>query len=258
MSIENFFKEGYIFELSDKILKEAQEHKIILRLMGGVAIRVHCPQYRNIHNRFNRNLPDIDFVGYLKQAVEIQKLFLELGFREDKNVMRLFGTQRRIFEIPNQNIHCDVVLDKLRFCHEIDLRERLEPDFPTIPLADLLLSKLQIAKITEKDLIDISILLLEHRVEKGEEKEVIDADYISLLCSRDWGLWKTATMNLEKTQSFIKNLVFIETPQKIEIESKIKFVLRIIQDSKKTFKWKARNLFGEKLPWYNEVEELER
>ena len=38
-------------------------------------------------------------------------------------------------------------------CHDIPFKDRLEIDYPTIPLAELLLEKMQIVQINEKDLI---------------------------------------------------------------------------------------------------------
>ncbi|RLI52489.1 MAG: hypothetical protein DRP09_17815, partial [Candidatus Thorarchaeota archaeon] len=172
-------QEMEIFRLRDRILEEAGKRSITLRLMGGVAIRTHCPRYKHIHYKFGRKLPDIDFVGYLRQVIEIQRLFLDLGFKEDENVMRLFGTRIRIFDLPQLGVHCDVVLDKLYFCHNIDLRERLELDYPTITLADLLLSKLQIIELNEKDILDAIILLLEHEIGDGDDDETINIRYIS-------------------------------------------------------------------------------
>lgn len=243
--------------MKDKILQEAKRRGIVLRLFGGMAFEVHCPRYRYLFADFGREFPDIDVVGRLKQVVEIQNLFLELGFDENKNVMRLFGTQRRIFERPGSGFHVDVILDRLRFCHEIDLRKRLEIDYPTLSLADLFLSKMQIVQINEKDILDIIILLLEHDV--GEtESEIINIKYISQLCTGNWGLWNTVTSNLEKTKGFVEKFL-IDNPENIKnIKSKIDAVKKYLRESKKTMRWKLRAKIGERIEWYREVEEVKR
>lgn len=243
--------------MKDKILKEAKRRGIVLRLFGGMAFEVHCPKYRYLFDDFGREFPDIDVVGCLKQVVEIQKLFLELGFEENKNVMRLFGTQRRIFECPGSRLHIDVILDRLRFCHEIDLRKRLEIDYPTVSLADLFLSKMQIVQINEKDLVDIIILFLEHDV--GEtDRETINVNYISRLSSHDWGLWKTVTSNLEKTKRLVEKFLK-DNPENIKnVRSKINAVKNYLQESKKSLRWKLRAKIGERIKWYHEVEEVAR
>jgi hypothetical protein len=243
--------------MKDKILQEAKRRGIVLRLVGGMAFEVHCPKYRYLFDDFGREFPDIDVVGCLKQVVEIQKLFLELGFEENKNVMRLFGTQRRIFECPGSNLHVDVILDRLRFCHDMDLRKRLEIDYPTVSLADLFLSKMQIVQINEKDLVDIIILLLEHDI--GElESEVINIKYISQLCSGNWGLWKTVTSNLEKTKRLVEKFLK-DNPGNIKnVKSKINALNKYLQESKKSLRWKLRAKIGERIKWYHEVEEVAR
>ena len=96
-----------------------------------------------------------------------------------------------------RRIHLDVFYDRLEFCHVIPLADRLEADSPTIPLAELLLSKLQIVKINEKDVVDTILLMLDHPLGHGDV-DTIDADRVASLCAADWGLWRTLTMNLAK------------------------------------------------------------
>jgi hypothetical protein len=243
--------------LKDKILNEAKRRGIVLRLVGGMAFEVHCPKYRYLFDDFGREFPDIDVVGYLKQVVKIQKLFLDLGFEENKNIMRLFGTQRRIFDQPDSGLHVDVILDQLRFCHDIDLRKRLEIDYPTLSLADLFLSKMQIVRINEKDLVDIIILLLEHDV--GEtDREAINIKYISQLCSGSWGLWKTVTSNLEKIKGMNKRYLGDHPGNFKDVNSKIDMIRKHLEERKKSMQWKLRARIGEKIKWYREVEEVAR
>jgi hypothetical protein len=243
--------------LRNKILQEAKKRDILLRLFGGMAFEVHCVKYRYLFADFGREFPDIDVVGRLKQVVKIQELFLDLGFEENKNVMRLFGTQRRIFEHPGSGLHVDVILDQLRFCHEIDLRKRLEIDYPTLSLADLFLSKMQIVRINEKDVLDIIILLLEHDV--GEtDKEVINIKYISQLCSGNWGLWKTITSNLGKIKCMDERYLGDHPGNFKNVDSKIDLIKKHLEKSKKSIGWKLRAKIGERIKWYREVEEVQR
>ena len=79
----------------------------------------------------------------------------------------------------------DVFFDRLDMNHIIDFKNRLELDFPTISLADLLLEKMQIVQINEKDIKDTIILLREHPVE-DPDKETINANYVASLLAEDW------------------------------------------------------------------------
>jgi len=236
-------------------MAESVKRSVVLRLMGGVAIREHCSQYYLLADSCNRAHQDLDLAGYLNQVADIQRLFLDLGFTENNNVMRLSGTERRIFYAPDAKIHVDVVLDKLFFCHTIDLRERLLVDFPTIPLADLLLSKLQIKQQTEKDMMDAMVLLLAHNIGYND-RETINTKYIATLTAGDWGLWKTVTDNLITIRDNI-NVYFTDTERKENINSKILLALREIEAERKSLLWKLRNSIGNRIKWYNDVEELE-
>src|SRR5205809_1021951 len=55
----------------------------------------------------------------------------------------------------------DVLVDKLEMCHRFDFADRLAVCIPTLPPAELLLSKLQVVKINRKDILDALALLSE-------------------------------------------------------------------------------------------------
>jgi hypothetical protein len=110
-------------------------------------------------------------------------------------VTRLFGEGRMLFHDPVYSRHIDIFLDKLDFSHILPLYGRLEVDSPTLPLAELLVEKMQIYQLNEKDVIDTIMLLREHPVGATDE-ETINAGVVSHLAANDWGLWRTLTDNL--------------------------------------------------------------
>ena len=74
-----------------------------------------------------------------------------------------------MFRHPDGLFDVDVFYDLLSFSHEVWFRDsvdgdRLELDFPTIPLADIVLEKLQIHRINRKDLVDLFMLLSGHEI----------------------------------------------------------------------------------------------
>ncbi len=85
-----------------------------------------------------------------------------LGYTDNREVFIVSEGERSIFDKPEAGLHVDVFYEKLDFCHAIYWKDRLETDSPTIPLAELLLEKMQIVQINEKDVIDTIMLLLEH------------------------------------------------------------------------------------------------
>ena len=140
------------------------------------------------------------------RTTQIRKLFVSIGYDEDLEINAFHAEGGRlIFNNPTNHIHVDVFMDKLDFCHPIPWKGRLEVDNPTIPLAELLLEKMQIVKINEKDIIDTIMLLLEHEI-CADDEDHINSQHVAKLCAGEWGLWRTTTMNLEKVRDYLPHL----------------------------------------------------
>jgi hypothetical protein len=249
-------QEKDLMELLDLVMLKAEEHKVTIRVTGSLAFRIKASEYSYIAYQNNRCLADLDFVTYSKYITQVQDLFFELGWSENQNVLRLFGNKRRIFYHPEEQLHADIFLDKLRFCHEINLKNRLQIDYPTISLIDLLLAKLQIVEINQKDLIDLMTLLRKYPVSQQEEQDKIHTGYLTKICSTDWGWWKTATENLHKISKFSQQ--YLTTEDADVVSERAENILSSIAEKPKSLTWKIRNRIGEKLKWYNEVEEVRR
>src|ERR1041384_2981370 len=164
------------------ILKASQEAGIRLRVIGSLAFQMHCPQFGYLQAALGRAYTDIDFAAYSKQSKQIQELLSSLDYLENREVYIASEGMRAIFDQPETGLHVDVFYEKLDFCHTIYWKDRLEVDSPTIPLAELLLEKMQIVKINEKDVIDTIMLLLEHPLGDGDY-ETINIQREDRLCS---------------------------------------------------------------------------
>jgi hypothetical protein len=243
-----------------RIVKEGEERNIPLRLMGGFAIRLHCPNNEHLYELLDRKPAyDLDFVTYSKHRPSMKQLFADLGYAPMVSMALLFGTgkTRAVYKDDNHNRSVDVFFDKLEMCHVIEFKDRLELDNPTISLSDLLLQKIQICKINEKDIKDVMILLREHQI--GEtDKESVNVGYISKLLSRDWGFWFSAVTNLKKTREFLADYKALKDTDQKDIETKIAEILKALEDEPKSVQWKLRSKIGTSKKWYTEVEELIR
>jgi hypothetical protein len=234
-----------------RILDEAKRRGIVLRLFGGVAVKYHCPSA--IHRSLQRSYPDLDFFGKGKQGREIKKLFIDLGYEPNQRFNALHGARRLIFEDANNQRVVDIFLDVFRMCHTLHLGDRLTLDEYTIPISDLLLTKLQVVEINEKDIRDLIAILRDHDVigqNAAGEKEVIDAGYISTLCADDWGLCKTISLTLRKLQTFLPKYE-LEPEAKQVLEARITKLLQAVETVRKSFRWKLRDKVGEKKRWYD-------
>jgi hypothetical protein len=236
-------------------LELKENNHIILRLIGALAFRTHCPQYGHIQDNLGRVFTDIDFASYRRFFGDIIRFLTELGYEEDKMVTRLFGEFRLLFHDPIYNRHIDIFFDKLDFSHMIHLEGRLEIDKYTIPLAELLLQKMQIAQINEKDLIDTIMLLREHPLGKSDD-ETINIDVVCGLCANNWGLWKTVTGNLILILEFLEKYNQLTNDDNQVVHKRVDELISQIESYPKTTRWKIRSKIGEKMKWYKDVEEL--
>ena len=121
----------------------------------------------------------------------------------------------------------------------------------------MLLEKMQIVHINEKDVVDTIMLLREHSVGDGAP-ETIDVRHIAAMLSQDWGFYYTVTMNLKKIQDRLPSLPELSDEDRKDISGKVQATLKVIEDQPKTMGWKMRARVGTKKKWYREVEEVTR
>ena len=238
-----------------RILKVSEEKGILLRVIGSLAFQMHCPQFGHLQAAMGRAYTDIDFGAYSKQTKQIKDLMASLGYTENREVFIVSEGERSIFDKPEAGLHVDVFYEKLDFCHAIYWKDRLETDSPTIPLAELLLEKMQIVQINEKDIIDTIMLLLEHPF--GDiDKETINMKRVASICAADWGFWRTVTMNLEKVRALAHHYPQLTDEQKAKVESQVKDAMARLEAEPKSMGWKLRARVGDRVKWYKDVDEV--
>ncbi len=236
-------------------LAQPENQHIIMRLIGALAFRTHCPQFGYIQDELGRKFTDIDFASYPRFFKDIARLMAELGYEEDKTVTQLFSESRLLFHDPLYGRHIDVFFNKLDFCHPINLIGRLEKETLTLPLAELLLEKMQIVKINEKDLIDTIMLLREHPIGNKDE-ETINGELIATILANDWGFWRTVSGNLKLLNEELDHYQHLNAEDRQVVRERINQLLQQIEAQPKSTKWKIRAAIGEKVKWYKDVEEL--
>jgi hypothetical protein len=238
-------------------LEQPENRYLSLRMIGALAFRTHCPAHGGLQEMLQRAFTDIDFVAYSDHFKQVIRFLTDLGYAENKMVTRLFGEGRLIFEDPYSSLHLDVFLDKLDFCHVIPLKGRLEADFPTMPLAELLLEKMQIVRINEKDVIDTIMLLREHEIGRTDD-ETINGTVISKLLANDWGFWRTVTGNLTTVVETMESYPQLAEADRQVVRDRIATLRGRIDAEPKSQRWKVRSTVGERVKWYKDVEELMR
>jgi hypothetical protein len=238
-----------------RIVQASQGGGVTLRLLGSLAFHTHCPRYGYLQAALGRAYTDLDFGAYVRQSRAVGKVLGDLGYRENREVFVVTEGGRAIFDHPGNGLHVDVFYEKLDFCHVIPWEGRLELDSPTLPLAELLLEKMQIVEINEKDVIDTIMLLLEHPLGSGDA-ETINLDRVAGLCAADWGLWRTTTMNLEKVQALANGYVQLSAEDKSRVASQVEAALARIAAEPKALAWRLRSRVGDRVKWYKDVDEV--
>jgi len=237
------------------LLKKEENRDIIMRLIGALAFYTRCPKFNHLQASLGRSFSDIDFASYRRFTKRIIEFLERCGYEEDNRVTQLFGESRLLFHDHENKRHIDVFLDELRFSHTIPLRGRLEKEEVTIPLAELFLEKMQIAKINEKDLIDTIMLLREYDFGTTDENS-INLTIILDLLSKDWGFWKTVTDNLLNLKTYISKYTKLPSDDIEIVKMRIDRALKAIEETPKSLKWRLRSRIGTKVKWYQDVDDL--
>ena len=230
-----------------QVVDGARSRGLTLRLLGGMAIKRRCPS--TSLPGLARNVPDIDLITVKRDARKLGELFAILGLEPVKMFNALHGDRRMLFMEPSGR-QIDVFIDVFEMCHTFDFRKRMALDDVTLSLADLLVTKLQIIEINEKDYKDITAVFLDHDLSEEEEKERVNAAYIARLCASDWGVWRTLTRNLDWTRGHLEKLA-LEPEKKDLARARITALLERIEREPKSVTWKLRSAVGERMLWYD-------
>jgi len=239
-----------------RILETSANAGVTLRVIGSLAFQLHCGTFGYLQAALGRAYTDIDFAGYSNERKAVRALMSGLGYMENQEVTVVSEGMRMIFDNPASGLHVDVFFDKLDFCHEIWWKNgRLGADAPTLPLAELLLEKMQIVKINEKDIIDTIMLLLEHPL-GDSDAETINIQRVAESCAADWGLWRTTTMNLDKVGQLVTSYEQISDADKAHVAAQVETALQRINDQPKPMAWRLRDRVGDRVKWYKDVDEV--
>lgn len=216
-------------------------------MLGGVAVNLRS---RDLPPTLTRDYQDLDFATSKKSAGDLQKLLRDMGYEPHLGFNAMNGRERLLFyDDPNQR-QVDVFVSSFRMCHEIPLEKRLTVDEDTVPLAELLLTKLQIIELNEKDVRDTIALLVEHEV--TDDDQGVNGTRVGSLCADDWGLWRTISHNLERLGQHVGDYdVDAET-----VSTRVSLILERIEVAPKSRSWRLRAKIGERKRWYELPEEV--
>jgi hypothetical protein len=238
------------------LTQAAEQSGVGLKLLGGLAVRVLTP---SLPPRLRAG-QDMDF-GCLSKGRKATAAFLEdNGCQPDRRFNNLNGDRQMYFVAPSGR-PIDVMVDRLTMCHVLDFR----PGYGRLPFTldaiDILLSKLQIIELNEKDARDIFQLLAGLPVgQAGSARSgevTLDTERFGQLLAADWGWWRTVTGNLDKLPALAA-----EKPELIPRPAPhdpLEHAARLSEHAHvvpKGMKWKLRANVGDRVRWYEQPEEV--
>ena len=233
-----------------RLLAVAAESHVPLRLLGGVAIKLRAPG--ELPPAFRRTYGDLDFATTKKAAGRATGLFRAEGYVPHTAFNALHGGDRLLFFDDDNGRQVDIFVGAFSMCHKIPLDARIAVDPTSIPLAELLLTKLQVVELNEKDVLDALALLHDHPVEESDG-DALNAARVAELCAADWGLWRTITGNLDACCALAPGY---DVPNRAEVEARLEQLLNRIEAEPKSRAWRLRSKIGDRKRWYELPEEV--
>ena len=240
-----------------RIVALGAAHGLQVRLLGGLAFHAQVPTWMAAIERSRR---DIDLATRSRDRRALADLLGKAGYEPDRRQNALHGHKQLYFVDARTGRPVDVLVERLEMCHRFEFGDRLGLDDLTLARADLLLSKLQIVKINRKDLLDILILVREHDL-VSDDLHGINVERIVAMTSSDWGWWRTVTGNLERLDLFLRDEILAEDletgrPARHDLAAQLRTIRAAINAAPKPLAWRLRARVGDRIPWYDEPEEV--
>ena len=234
-----------------RLVQLADARGLLLRLIGGLAVQARVPGWNVDATRAAAARRDIDLATGRRDAPEVARMLGEAGYQPDRHYNALYGHKQLYFEDPTNERPVDVVVERLEMCHRLEFGPRLAADYPTLPLADLLLSKLQVVRLNPKDARD-ALALLTHFPVTDRDAEGINLGRVVEVTTTDWGWWRTVTGNLDLVLELVDDSV---APELHDPRVQIAAIREAIARAPKSGRWRLRARIGDRIRWYEEPEE---
>jgi hypothetical protein len=241
-----------VVEETLRLLGAAEQAGIPMRVLGGMAIVMHAGE--RLHPLFKREIRDIDFATAKGNGRKASRLLVAEGYEANRTFNAMHGAHRLLFYDDSHARQVDIFVGSFEMCHTLPLTERLLLEPVTLPLAELVMTKLQIVKLNAKDHDDLYALLLTHDVSDSDD-EAINAQRIAELCGKDWGLYRTFKLNLERLNEDLATVDLSQEDRDL-IVTRLRRLDDEIEAAPKSAKWKMRAKVGDRVRWYEDPDEV--
>jgi hypothetical protein len=237
---------------AERLLKIAEASSVPLRLLGGVAIRLRSPA--GLPPALERSYQDLDFMAAKGSTEGVKRMFTDAGYESSEPFNAIRGRKRMLFFDTRLERQVDVFIGRFEMCHSISIDDRLQVEPISIPLAELLLTKLQIVELNEKDVRDVLGLLYGHRV-TVDDGVGVNKSVVASRCAGDWGLWRTCWASLNTCRDRVGDYDLPDAAGD-RIRAALTELLDALDQAPKSRQWKLRAKIGDRLRWYELPEEV--
>lgn len=235
------------------ICEAAAAERVTVRLAGGLAIQYLTPEFPPRGG----DRQDLDLATLSGDRRPLTSFLAERGYVGDKNFNALYGHKQLYFQSAETGRALDVLVDRLHMCHTVEFKDRLRRMPVTLDLSDLLLTKLQIVELNEKDAQDVLYLCSAYPVREGDEPGTIGLGRIRPIIGNDWGWWRTVTMNLDRITALASGdgRGLVPAGGKHDPVEQLGVLREAAEAAPKSLRWKARAKVGDRVRWYEMPEE---
>lgn len=237
------------------LAEAAAARKLVLKLAGSAGVRLSSPEAERLVGLLRPPPKDLDYLCRARDRNGLQALFVERGYAVDRDMLVAMEGQRYAFRHGGTGLKIDLFVDRLEFCHTVEPGRRLEAPGIALGGEDLLLHKLQIQKPTRGDLADLGVMLSLQDVGPGG----FDRTLLLEPLQADWGFCHTVERNLGAVAAHAEAGGY--APLGAEAGPRIaacaRAFLALIEAAPKSMRWKLRARIGERMQWWQDVDDRE-
>ncbi|MBI3841304.1 MAG: nucleotidyltransferase family protein [Thaumarchaeota archaeon] len=228
-------------EAATQVIDLAESRGVRLRLLGGLAFKKLCPSANQ--GPYLRENKDVDLMGKRQDSREIMKIMETLGYKPREVFNKLNMGQRLIYYDLANRRRVDLFLDEFVMSHRFNFKESLLAGTYTLPITQLVMTKLQVVEKSDKEFLDLICAFKDYDV----TEEGIRGDEISKLSSRDWGIYTTFRKSLE---ALLARPELMHPEDRDLVNTRVRRLLAMMEAEPKSFSWKMRARVGERARWY--------
>lgn len=234
--------------VAETILDRARAAGLPAKLIGGLGcwflIREHAAAAR-----YRRGYGDVDIIVPRRSRSALAAVLGPPRFQPNAGFNAVQGETRLMFASAG-GCKVDVFVGEFEMSHRVPFPDAaFAGPASAAPVAELLLTKLQLYALTAKDVADVTGVLACLAPGSG-----IDTARFAAPLGADWGIWRTVTRNLETVADAAgEHLGEHRDP----VRAAAAQLLAAANSVPKSLRWKTRSRIGERVPWYQQPEEPE-